>query len=267
MKKISELMSLRGRRALITGATGGLGKYISKAIAELGGNLILVDKPGSNYENILNELKENELIDIKVIDCDLEIEEDRTNLIFEINDKYFNDLDVLINNAAFGGSTELSGWITKFEDQSTLTWRRALEVNLTAAFDLSKAFSSILGRNQNGSIINIASIYGFAGPVMSMYEGTDMGNPAAYAASKGGLIQLTRWLAINMAPNVRVNAVSPGGIWRNQPNEFVEKYVAKTPLQRMATEEDFQGIIAYLSTDLSLYMTGQNIIIDGGWTL
>ena len=267
MKSIKDLMDLSGRRVLITGATGGLGKYISKTIAELGGCLILVDKPGSNYSSVLKELNRYELIDISIIDCDLESEDQRKNLILDVNKNYPDNLDVLINNAAFAGTTKLKGWVTKFEDQSVKTWRRAIEVNLTAAFDLSQGLSPILGRNGSGSIINIASIYGFAGPVMSMYEGTDMGNPAAYAASKGGLIQLSRWLATNIAPNVRVNTVSPGGIWRNQPTEFVKKYESKTPLGRMASEEDFKGIIAYLSTDLSLYMTGQNIIVDGGWTL
>ena len=94
-----------------------------------------------------------------------------------------------------------------------------------------------------------------------------MGNPAAYAASKGGLLQLTRWLSTVVAPDVRVNAVSPGGVWRNQPAEFVKRFIDRTPLKRMATEEDFKGIIAYLSSDLSSYVTGQNIIVDGGWTV
>lgn len=93
-----------------------------------------------------------------------------------------------------------------------------------------------------------------------------MGNPAAYAASKGGLIQLTRWLATTLAPAVRVNSVSPGGIARGQPDEFVKRYEARTPLRRMATEEDFKGIIALLASDASSYITGQDIMLDGGWS-
>jgi len=93
-----------------------------------------------------------------------------------------------------------------------------------------------------------------------------MGNPAAYAASKGGLLQLTRWLATVLAPDIRVNAISPGGIWHNQPESFLEKYVMLTPLRRMATEEDLKGAIAYLAGDLSTYVTGHNLIVDGGWT-
>ncbi len=93
-----------------------------------------------------------------------------------------------------------------------------------------------------------------------------MGNPAGYAASKGGLIQLTRWLATVLAPDVRVNAITPGGIWRDQPETFREQYVARTPLGRMGTEGDLKGAAAYLASNLSAYVTGQNLIVDGGWT-
>ncbi len=103
-------------------------------------------------------------------------------------------------------------------------------------------------------------------PDMSLYEDTSMGNPAAYSASKGGLIQLTKWLAVNMAPSVRVDSISPGGIERNQPKAFIEKYQAKTPLGRMGSEEDLKGSIISLASDLSKYVTGQNIIVDGGWS-
>jgi NAD(P)-dependent dehydrogenase (short-subunit alcohol dehydrogenase family) len=92
-----------------------------------------------------------------------------------------------------------------------------------------------------------------------------MSNPAAYGAAKGGLIQLTRWLATTLAPRVRVNSISPGGIFRNQPEKFVTRYEAKTPLGRMATEDDFRGVVAYLASDLSRYSTGQKLAVDGGW--
>ena len=101
---------------------------------------------------------------------------------------------------------------------------------------------------------------------MRLYEGTVMGNPAAYGASKGGLLQLTRWLATVMAPAVRVNAITPGGVWRNQPEPFRTRYEERTPLRRMATEEDLKGAIAYLASDLSSYVTGHNLVVDGGWT-
>ncbi len=173
----------------------------------------------------------------------------------------------MINNAAFVGESNLEGWTEDFDKQSVETWKRAVEVNLTAPFHLCQAFTPLLKKSKVGSIINIASIYGANAPDYSLYEGTDMGNPAGYSASKGGLIQLTRWLSTTIAPDVRVNSISPGGVWRNQSRRFVDRYEFKTPLGRMATEEDFKGIVAYLSSDLSSYVTGQNIVVDGGWSV
>ena len=163
------------------------------------------------------------------------------------------------------GTADLQGWSTAFEQQSLDTWRRALEVNLTAPFHLSQGLSPLLRRSKGANILNITSIYAEQGPDWRLYEGTSIGNPAAYGASKAGLTQLTRWLATTLAPDVRVNAISPGGIFRNQPEAFVQRYVGKTPLARMATEDDFRGAIAFLTSDLSSYMTGQILGIAGGW--
>lgn len=265
MKKISDLMNLKGRSALITGATGCIGQEISLTIAELGGDLLLVDRPGSDFSFIQKKILDNWNVNIDCLDCDLENENSRNSLIDGVINNNKN-IDILINNAAFVGDSNLDGWVDDFCKQSLKTWNRALEVNLTAAFHLSQAFTPLLKNNNKGSIINISSIYGVVAPDLSVYEGTDMGNPAAYSVSKGGLVQLTRWLSTTIAPEVRVNCISPGGVWRNQPSVFVERYESKTPLGRMATEEDFKGIIAYLASDLSAYVTGQNIIVDGGWT-
>ena len=264
MRTIKQLMDISGRTAVITGATGGLGQYIAEVIAEIGGDLILVDRPNSNYAPLKEKLKQYKS-NVEFLDCDLEDEDQRARLTQEITGSKI-PLDILINNAAFAGTSDLQGWVVPFEEQTVHSWRRAIEVNLTASFDLSKALLPQLKTSGNGSIINVASIYGVSGPVHSMYEDTDMANPAAYSASKGGLIQLTRWLSTSIAPEVRVNAISPGGIFRNQPQKFVERYESRTPLGRMASEEDFKGIIAYLASDMSKYVTGQNIKIDGGWT-
>lgn len=265
MSTIKELMNLRGRRALITGATGGLGKVIADTLAELGAELVLVDRPGSDFENLCGTLSERWDVNIEHYFCDLEIQEQRKELItdFKKSDK---GLNILINNAAFVGTSELQGWGVPFEEQTVETWRRALEVNLTAIFELCQGLTPLLKAADDGaSIINIASIYGIYGPDWSLYEGTSMSNPAAYGASKGGVIQFTRWLATTIAPSVRVNTISPGGVFRNQPKAFVHRYEAKTPMGRMATEEDFRGVIAYLASDLSKFVTGQNLVIDGGW--
>jgi len=266
MSSINKLMSLRGRRALITGGTGGIGQQMAHTIAELGGDLVLVDRPGSEYDLLVKQIEEVASVDVECINCDLEDDSERAELISNLLSQK-SGLDILINNAAFVGTTDLQGWECEFDLQSVNTWRRALEVNLTAAFDLSKGLSQKLRVKGHGSIINVASIYGITAPDYSLYEDTSMGNPAAYSVSKGGLIQLTRWLATTLAPNVRVNTISPGGVFRNQPKKFVDRYEKRTPLKRMATEKDFKGITAYLASDLSAYTTGQNIIVDGGWTV
>lgn len=264
MTTIKELMNLKGRRALITGATGGLGKMMADTLAELGADLVLVDRPGSDFHSLTETLTQRWSIKIQYRHCDLEQQDQRAELIAWLRSSS-EGLNILINNAAFVGSSNLQGWVAPFEEQTVETWRRAMEVNLTAVFHLSQAFTPELRAAQGGNIINIASIYGEYGPDWRLYEGTTMGNPAAYAASKGGLIQLTRWLATTLAPQVRVNAISPGGVYRNQPEVFVQRYVNRTPLGRMATEDDFRGAIAYLASDLSRYVTGQNLLVDGGW--
>jgi NAD(P)-dependent dehydrogenase (short-subunit alcohol dehydrogenase family) len=264
MTSILELSSLRGRVALITGAAGALGRVFSDTLAELGADLILVDRKGTEIDHLGEELTRMWGVGVRHRYCDLEQQDARTDLV---NWVLASDspISILINNAAFIGDTELDGWSVPFEAQSVDTWRRAIEVNLTAPFDLCQGLTPALRKSKGASIVNISSIYGQFGPDWGLYDGTSMGNPAAYSTSKGGLIQLTRWLATTVAPDVRVNSISAGGIFRNQPFDFVKRYEGKTPLARMANEDDFRGAIAYLASDLSKYVTGHNLIVDGGW--
>jgi NAD(P)-dependent dehydrogenase (short-subunit alcohol dehydrogenase family) len=264
MTTLSQLMDMRGNRVLITGATGYLGKVMAETLAEVGADLILVDRPDSNFIELESRLINNWHVKADFLACDLEFENERNAMIATVKSDGLG-LSCLINNAAFVGSSNLQGWASPFEEQTIDTWRRAFEVNLTAAFHLSQSFAPELRASTNGNIINIASIYGELGPDWGLYEGTAMGNPAAYSASKGGLLQLTRWLSTTMAPDVRVNAISPGGVYRSQPAQFVERYVGKTPLGRMATEDDFRGAIAYFASAMSSYVTGQTLRVDGGW--
>lgn len=262
---IKKLIDMNGRVSLITGSSGGLGRIFSETLAELGSDLILIDLPNNDDKKFRKYLMEKWNVKAHFIPCDLELEHQRNELIGEVKDLY-SQLNVLINNAAFVGSSNLSGWAVPFEEQTIDTWRRALEVNLTAVFHLSQQFSPLIKKSIGGNIINIASIYGICGPDWSLYENTKMSNPAAYGASKGGVIQLTKWLSTTLAPEIRVNSISPGGIFREQPSQFVSKYNDKTPMNRMATEDDFRGIIAFIASDMSKYLTGQNIIVDGGFT-
>ncbi len=256
---------MSGRKALITGATGHLGQVISDTLAELGAGLILVDQDEDKLARFSQALKADWGAEVDYRVCNLEDEECRKKLISSLVNNQQLRLNILVNNAAFVGDSELVGWATAFEHQTISTWRRAIEVNLTAVFHLTQNLMPNLVLAQDPTIINIASIYGQYGPDWSLYEGTGMSNPAAYSVSKGGVIQLTKWLATTVAPGVRVNAISPGGIFRNQSEKFVRRYEKRTPLGRMAVEDDFRGAIAFLATNLSKYVTGQNIEVDGGW--
>lgn len=266
MRTLSDLQSLAGRAALITGGAGHLGRTIAATLLELGASVALVDRDADSLSRAVETLRTAVPgAQLTTFQTDLESESARIDLLSR-HTAQFSQIDVLVNNAGFVGDSNLHGWAVDFESQSIETWRRAVEVNLTAPFHLAQLFAPLLRANGNGSVINISSIYGMVGPDLSLYEGTAMGNPAAYAASKGGLLQLTRWLSTVMAPATRVNAITPGGLARGQPESFGARYVAKTPLARMGSEEDFMGAIAFLASDASAWVTGQNIVIDGGWT-
>ena len=262
--KIKNLMNLEGRRAVVTGALGGLGTIIAETLAELGCDLVLVDHKQDDLDSLANRISENFGVVTERALCDLEQQDQRSELIESLLSDQ-KELNILINNAALVGSLNLPGWNTPFLEQSVETWRRAMEVNLLAPFELCQGLCPVMKNSRGASIINITSIYGQFGPDWRMYENTNMNNPAAYGASKGGLIQLTKWLATTLAPDVRVNSISPGGIFNGQPEIFVDSYSSRTPLRRMATYDDFRGAVAFLATDMAEYVTGQVMNIDGGW--
>ena len=264
MKSLKELMNLQGRVALVTGGAGHIGTAIGEALAELGAAIAVLDMAGC--EAVAERLHETYSVNTLPVQVDLN-EEPAVRAAPGTVVERLGRLDILVNCAGFGRAAKLEGWVTPFEQQSADTWRKALEINLTASFVLTQACTPALRASGHGSVVNISSIYGMVGPDMRLYEGSDRGNPAAYAASKGGLLQMTRWLATVLAPDIRVNAITPGGVWRNQPQDFLDRYNARTPLGRMATEEDLKGAAAYLASDLSAYVTGHNLVVDGGWTV
>ena len=262
--KYTQLFDVTDKVVMITGGAGNLGKKIAETFVSLGASVILVDRNHVELRKVVDDLTISLKGKIESITCDLEIEEQRLLLIEEFQESA-RRIDVLINNAAFVGSSELKGWNTSFELQSVEAWRRALEVNVTSAFQLVQGLVNVLRRSSSPSIINIASIYGVYAPDWRLYEDTSINNPAAYSVSKAGLIQLTKWMGSLLGPDIRVNAISPGGIARNQPTKFVEKYISRTSLGRMAEEEDLVGAVVFLASPASKYMTGQNMVIDGGW--
>jgi NAD(P)-dependent dehydrogenase (short-subunit alcohol dehydrogenase family) len=257
----ADRLRLDGRVVLITGGAGHLGRALAAAFADLGALVAVVDREADATAAAATACGSA----CTPFAADLSVDGVAAALPARVH-AALGGLDVLVNNAAFVGASDLEGWAVPFAEQSVATWRTALEVNLTAAFALTQAAAPLLATTGHGSVVNVASIYGVVGPDHRLYEGTPMGNPAAYAASKGGLVQLTRWLATTLAPAVRVNAVTPGGIERGQPAPFIERYVARTPLGRMATEDDLVGAVTWLAGDLAAYVTGHNLVVDGGWT-
>lgn len=258
------IFSLRGRKFLVTGAAGHLGRALCEYFVSDGATVFAVDLNEKGLASLELELKPAEG-SFFAFAADLSDEGQRAGLVEQVASQT-ESLDGAVFAAAFVGSSDLEGWAVDFAHQSVSTWRKALELNLTAPFHLTQLLEPLLSRGDGPSIVNIGSIYGSIGPDWSLYEGLEMSNPAAYAASKGGLIQLTRWLASTLAPGIRVNMVSPGGISRGQDATFVERYSQKTPVARMATEHDIVGQVVYLLSGAASYVTGQNITIDGGIT-
>ena len=258
------IFSLSGRKILVTGAAGHLGRALCEYFVSDGAIVFAVDLSEKGLASLELELKPSEG-SFFAFAADLSDKEQRAGIAEQVASRT-ESLDGAVFAAAFVGSSDLAGWAVDFAHQSVSTWRKALELNLTAPFHLTQLLGPLFSRGHGPSIVNIGSIYGSIGPDWSLYEGLDMSNPAAYAASKGGLIQLTRWLASTLAPGIRVNMVSPGGISRGQDATFVERYSQKTPLARMATEHDIVGQVVYLLSGAASYVTGQNIAIDGGIT-
>jgi NAD(P)-dependent dehydrogenase (short-subunit alcohol dehydrogenase family) len=264
VRTLQELFRLDGRVALITGGAGHIALACGEALAELGARIVIVDREQAACDARAQDLAARFGVEAIGLATDLESADACKQAIADAVSR-MGRLDVLVNNAAYTGASGIQGYAVPLPAQSVDAWDAALRVNLTAPFVLAQAAHDELAK-QRGCIVNVGSIYGSVGPQNALYEGTAMGNPAAYAAAKGGLAQLTRYLATVMAPAVRVNCVSPGGVARGQAEVFVERYVARTPLGRMASEEDFKGAFAYLASPASAYVTGQELLVDGGWT-
>ncbi len=245
-----DLINLNNKICIVTGCNGYIGREIVNKLANLGAQIIGTDMNYKKNKNLKAFIK-----------ADLEKKSEIDLLIKAINKKY-KKIDILINNASYVGTSELKRNIYK----KTFYNEKFENVNLSNTIYLTNSLIYLLKKSSSPSIINISSIYSFLGYDYNLYKKTQMRKPLAYGVSKAGIIQYTKMLANILAPKIRVNAISPGGIFRNQPKQFIKKYLVKTPLKRMGKEDDIVNAIIFLSCNLSSYITGQNLIVDGGYS-
>ncbi|MDJ0596269.1 MAG: SDR family oxidoreductase [Pleurocapsa sp. MO_226.B13] len=269
----SNYYDLKGKNALITGAAGLLGKEHAAALAALGAKVVLTDISKDNLQNVAQKLKtefSEEQIQTYVMDVT------SITSIKSVQEQVNNNgqIDILINNAAIDPKVNADNnlvEISRFEHFPLSQWNFQLEVGLTGAFLCSQAFGTAMAKRGDGVILNIASDLSIIAPDQRLYQKPELPpvqqpvKPVTYSVIKTALIGLTRYLATYWADRgVRVNALSPGGVYNNQGEEFVTRLTNLIPMGRMANHDEYRGAIQFLCSDASRYMTGQNIAIDGG---
>jgi NAD(P)-dependent dehydrogenase (short-subunit alcohol dehydrogenase family) len=267
-----DLFSLKGKVAVVTGALGLLGRNHCRALASAGANVIVTDLSHADCQEFAQEISvaEAEALGIGANITD----PDSMRLLRDRVMERFGRIDVLVNNAAINDMFEnpaTAGDLSKFENYPLDMFRRSLDVNITGTFLCSQILGAVMAETGSGSIINIASTYGVVAPDQSLYRKPDgtqsFYKSASYPVTKGAVISFTKFLAAYWGTSgVRVNALSPGGVENSQDEYFIGNYSARTPLGRMAQPTDYQGALIFLASDASSYMTGANLIVDGGWT-
>ena len=261
-------MTLKGKRALVTGAAGHVGPVAAQVLMELGAEVCLTDRDAAKVGAVADKLG---LDSNHWLSADLTHEPDMSMVVRFSADRMFGPLDILVHAAALTGTGPgvREGWAVPFEHQSIQAFRYSLDLNLVAPFVFAQEMKEDLREGDKGVILLLGSIYGLVGPQPSLYSGIQgIGEaPVGYSAAKGGVVQLTRHLAAILAPSIRCNSLVPGGIERGQPAEFIRRYSERTPMGRMAVEGDLAGSIAYLVSDMSAYVTGQTLVCDGGFTI
>jgi NAD(P)-dependent dehydrogenase (short-subunit alcohol dehydrogenase family) len=241
---------LKDKIIIITGGNGLLGKVILNRLRSEGAFCI-------NFEINIDTNS-----DLSQVNCDITNTNSIDAGLNMVLNKY-KKIDGLVNNAY----PRTNDWGEKFEDIIFDSWKQNIDWQLNSYFYISQKVATQMSLQKQGSIVNMASIYGVVGADFAVYEGTNMTMPAAYSAIKGALINFTRYVASYFGPQqVRVNAVSPGGIFDNQNEVFINNYCKKVPMRRLGNPEDIAPTVAFLLSDDAKYITGQNIIVDGGWT-
>lgn len=270
-ESIFKKFDMTGKTAIITGAAGLLGKQFCLALAQAGANVVMADlekKPVLENEVEFREMGLNALaLEVDVSDPD------STKSMVERALTVFGSVDVLVNSAALDPKFDSAGVSAQganaFESFSLDAWRQALDVNLTGMFLSSQAAVVPMLKQGQGVIVNLCSMYGLVGPDQRLYErpdGTRQFKPVYYSTTKAGVLGFTRYLATYYAgKNIRVNALTPGGVFNDHDEVFTTQYSARTVLGRMANLDEMNGAMLFLCSDASSYMTGSNLVVDGGW--
>jgi NAD(P)-dependent dehydrogenase (short-subunit alcohol dehydrogenase family) len=259
-----KLFDMTEKTVIITGAAGLLGQQYAVGLSQHGANVILADTDYSKCKQISKQL--NEEFDVKSFPIKVDISNQKSvkNLANQCIKKY-SKIDVLINNAAYQGNDKIRS--TNFVDLPLSIWNKSISVNLTGMFLCCQEIGKVMEKQKNGVIINISSTYGIVSPDQRIYGKSGQNAGIFYSVTKSGVLNLTRYLASYWSnTGIRVNTLSPGGVEKGQDSTFVKKYSEKTMLGRMAKKDDYVGAIIFLASDASSYMTGSNLVIDGGWT-
>jgi len=272
---IQDKFDLTGRTAVVTGGAGLLGAQFCRTLAEAGASVVVVDLNAEAAQAVADDLTRNGFRALAV-PTDITLPESVDGLV-EKTTSFFGRLDILVNSAALDPKFDpqaLAKGIApgKFEDYPLEQWNAALNVNLTGMFLVTQASArQMVAQGKRGSIINICSTYGLNGPDQRIYRKADGSQPAFkpvyYTVTKAGVLGFTKYLAAYyMETEIRVNALTPGGVFNDHDETFVRNYSAKTILGRMARKDEMNGALLFLASEASSYMTGNNLVVDGGWT-
>ena len=259
---------LGGRVVMLTGGAGILGSRMADALARNGARIALVDRDADRVHAVADGIRAAAGADtVRGYACDITQRKSVLELKVQVEAE-MGPVQVLINNAA----AKSPNFFEPFESFPVEDWDAVMDVNLKGVMLGCQVFGGAMAERGQGSIINTLSVYGIVAPDQRIYEGSEyegraINTPAVYSASKAAVWGLTKYLAAYWGHrNVRVNAITPGGVFSGQNDEFVRRYSARVPLGRMASQDEMSGAVVYLSSDASSYVSGQNIIIDGGLT-